>query len=228
MKAKTTALPILFLPFYPTLTGSTLKNRFPGQRKYPAKFYGYVYFFHAQARRYLLIFPSSVGMLAALSFNLWGQSPHKPTEPEKVSILSQIPKFMRKCPLCDFQECKERQCMFFIGLDDKDYECLFYQIHANTFAAQAYSLRAATQTNMLVQTDPSYWPSEVVKEHLDRIEETLHSLDATTSLPLLEPSLRRRMQTATGYLSEYADRLRGVSTVSGQSRSRKNGGQKKD
>jgi hypothetical protein len=146
----------------------------------------------------------------------------------KMSILSQIPKFMRKCPLCGFQECKERQCMFFIGFNDKDYECLFYQIHYNSFSAMAYAHYISLSANMPGQNLLDDISPQVLTKRLERIEETLEALDATTSLPLLEPRLLLRLQDAVKGLSEHAETLRATLKGSVKPQHRKRAGQKKD
>lgn len=124
-----------------------------------------------------------------------------------MSLFTRLLAAKKGCPFCNFDPCNPEKCMFFIGFNNENFDCILLKTYANSVAAAAYSHFLTfnvprTHLDFLFQLSP-----EALKKRLDRIQETLESLDEAIAFPILPEELRKELEGSRARLSEYYEQV---------------------
>ncbi|WP_446424058.1 hypothetical protein [Mailhella sp.] len=124
-----------------------------------------------------------------------------------MSLFSRLIAAQKGCPFCNFNPCNMEKCMFFIGVNNENFDCILLKTYGNSAAAAAYSHFSTfaiphKHMDFLFQLSP-----EALRKRLDRIQETLESLDEAIAFPILPEALQKELEGAHAKLSDYREQV---------------------
>ena len=117
-----------------------------------------------------------------------------------MSLFTRLLAAKKGCPFCNFDPCNPEKCMFFIGFNNENFDCILLKTYAKSVSAAAYSHFLTfnvprTHLDFLFQLSP-----EALKKRLDRIQETLESLDEAIAFPILPEELQKERDCMGQYI----------------------------